>query len=194
MIRASQSSQNNIITKFGSVEQLVGSADCKSALLRACRFESYPVHQESWLGNGYIRSSRVNADWYNRSLQVFTQVMLIVKTDVHWTIFCFLSYLHVYGAMVAYGSPKPLMEVRIFLSVQLDLWLRWLEQRTHNAKVSGSNPEWSTSSQLVQRIEHWATDLGIRVRILYWLLILSFGLTAGHLVLIQAVEVRILQG
>ena len=32
--------------KFGSIEQLVGSPDCKSGLFGACRFESYYFHYE----------------------------------------------------------------------------------------------------------------------------------------------------
>jgi hypothetical protein len=35
---------NPIRTAKGSVEQLVGSADCKSVPERACRFESYHFH------------------------------------------------------------------------------------------------------------------------------------------------------
>ena len=77
-----------------------------------------------------------------------------------------------YGAMVAYGSPKPLMEVRIFLPVQnggeanlveaLDWKSRgsgsipltstnwnvaqWLEQDPYTVKVMGSNPFIPTKS------------------------------------------------
>ena len=55
---------------------------------RCHRFESYRVYK-GWSGNDHINSSRVNTDWCDRSLQVFTQVMPIVKEDVHWTIFLF---------------------------------------------------------------------------------------------------------
>ncbi len=47
-------SSNLILVSDGSIEQLVGSPDCKSGLFAACRFESFCFHK--WCcGNSLVR-------------------------------------------------------------------------------------------------------------------------------------------
>lgn len=42
-----------LVSNYGSIEQLVGSPDCKSGLFGACRFESYYFHNVIYLKNSH---------------------------------------------------------------------------------------------------------------------------------------------